>query len=131
MLRFFAYLWAGPVTLVGLLFALKALMTGGRLGFRDGVVEATGGLPGWLLRGNGFWRGGAAMTLGHVIIARDHECLEQSRPHEMVHVRQFECWGIFLLPVHVVVGWWLSLRGFDPHLDHPFEREAYERGGST
>ncbi|MGF1580234.1 MAG: hypothetical protein ACFCD0_12800 [Gemmataceae bacterium] len=64
------------------------------------------------------------MTLGHVIVARDQECLERSRRHERVHVRQFERWGIFLIPVSRLVGWWLSWRGFDPYLDNPFELEA-------
>jgi hypothetical protein len=68
------------------------------------------------------------MALGHVILARDKACLERSNRHERVHVRQFERWGVFLLPVYVLVGWWLVLQGRDPHLDHPFEQEAYEQG---
>lgn len=67
------------------------------------------------------------MALGHVILARDQECIERSHHYERVHVRQFERWGVFLLPVYVLVGWWLALRGYDPYLDHPFEQEAYER----
>ncbi len=44
----------------------------------------------------------------------------------MVHVRQFDRWVAFLLPMYVVIGWWLTLRGFDRHLDHPFEQGGDE-----
>jgi hypothetical protein len=94
---------------------------------RAGVVEAEGGFVGWLLRGNRLWQGGAAMALGHVILARDRACLERSRPHERVHVRQFERWDVLLPPAYFLIGWWLARRGYDPHLDHPFEREACEQ----
>lgn len=61
------------------------------------------------------------MTLGHVILARDVECLTRSRNHELHHVRQFERWGILLLPLYWMVGVWLWWRGYHPYLDHPFE----------
>lgn len=121
MLQLIGYLWAFPVTIGGLLLALVAALSGGSLHLRDGVVEVTGGLVGWLLRGNRFWRGGAAMALGHVILARDAECLEGSRTHEVWHVRQFERWGPFLLPVYWLVSAWLWCRGYHPYLDHPLE----------
>lgn len=89
--------------------------------FRGGIVEAYGGVVRWLLRGGGLWRGGAAMTLGHVILARDAECLARSRSHELAHVRQFERWGPLLLPVYWLVGVWLWCRGCNFYLDHPFE----------
>lgn len=54
-----------------------------------------------------------------------------SRSHERVHVRQFERWGIFLPLIYWGIGWWLRWRGFDPHLDHPFEREAFEQSGGN
>jgi hypothetical protein len=127
LLRLLAYLWALPVTAIGLGLALVAAISGGHLQLRCGVVEASGGLVGQLLRGNRFWRGGAAMALGHVILARDEECLEKSNRHERVHVRQFERWGVFLLPIYLLIGWWLSVRGYDSHLDHPFEQEAHEQ----
>jgi hypothetical protein len=76
------------------------------------------------------WRGGgAAMTFGHVILGRNQACLDRSRAHELVHVRQFERWGPLLLPLYVLAGWEVWRRGLDPHLDNPFELEAYEGGG--
>jgi hypothetical protein len=120
-MRFLVYLWASPVTLLGLSAGIGALLSGGSMRWRAGVCEAYGGLLGLLLRGSRRFPGGAAMTLGHVILARDSECLERSRLHERFHVRQFECWGPLLLPVYWVVGLWLRIRGCDPYLDHPFE----------
>lgn len=128
MSRLLGYLWAAPVSSAGLCLALLAGVSGGCVRARGGLVEASGGAVGWLLRGNRLWRGGAAMTLGHVILARDQACLERSRAHEQVHVRQFERWGPLLPPAYLLVGWWLAWRGYDPYLDHPFEREACEGG---
>jgi hypothetical protein len=123
-MRLIGYLWASPVTVIGLALALLALLTGGSVHLRAGVIEVAGGLAGRLLRGNRLWHGGAAMTLGHVVFARDAECLERSRPHEEQHVRQFERWGPLLLPVYWMVGVWLWCRGRDPYLDHPLEPPA-------
>jgi hypothetical protein len=117
-------LWAFPVTAVGLLLALAALVTGGRARPVSGVLEVHGGCARWLLRRGG----GAAMTVGHVILGRDATCLERSRGHDRVHVRQFEHWGPLLLPLYVLAGWVARRRGLDPHLDNPFEQEAYGRG---
>jgi hypothetical protein len=120
-MRFVAYLWAFPVTVVGLLLALLAVVTGGSVRLRGGVIEVWGGSVHRLLRGGWFWHGGAAMALGHVILARDAGCLARSRAHELAHVRQFECWGPLLLPVYWFVGAWLWLCGYHPYLDHPLE----------
>ncbi|HVW00282.1 MAG TPA: hypothetical protein VHB77_08080 [Planctomycetaceae bacterium] len=120
-MRFFRYLWAFPATAIGLLFATAALLTGGSLRLSNGVIEACGGIVGRWLRGGRFHRGGAAVTFGHVILARDRPSLERSRFHEMGHVRQFERWGPLLLPMYWSIALWLWLRGYDPYLDHPFE----------
>jgi hypothetical protein len=120
-MKVLAYLWAFPVTLVGLALAAVAALTGGTTRLRNGIVECCGGLPGRLLRGGRFHAGGAAMTLGHVVLARDAACLCRSMPHERAHVRQFEKWGVFVLPAYWLVAVWLRWRGLHPYLDHPFE----------
>jgi len=124
LLRLAGYVWAFPVTAAGLCLTLLTALSGGRVQARDGTVEAFGGLARWLLRGNRFWKGGAAMAVGHVILARDLACLERSRAHERMHVRQFERWGVLLPVVYLSVIWWLKWRGYDPYFDHPFEQEA-------
>lgn len=121
MIRVVGYLWASPVTVVGMLLALVTVPTGGSMRRHSGVIEAWGGLASWFLRGSSFHRGGAAMTLGHVILGRDVDCLERSREHELAHVRQFEKWGPLLLPVYWLIGAWLWCRGYHPYLDHPLE----------
>jgi hypothetical protein len=125
LLRPLGYLWAFPATAAGLVLALAAVLTGGHARLVRGVLEVHGGAARWLLRRGG----GAAMALGHVILARDQVCLDRSRGHERVHVRQFERWGPLLLPLYVLAGWVARRRGLDPHLDNPFEQEAYEQGG--
>jgi hypothetical protein len=115
MVRAIGYLWALPVTLVGLLLALLTALSGGSVRTGDGVLEVHGGIARRLLRG------GAALTLGHVIVARDADCLARSRPHELSHVRQFEVWGPLLLPMYWLIGAWLWCRGYHPYLDHPLE----------
>lgn len=120
-MRLIGYVWASPMTAIGLVFAVAAMLSGGSARLRSGVVEVTGGLVRWLLHGNKLWRGGAAMAVGHVILARDPECMEASRPHELYHVRQFERWGPLLPPAYWLVSAWLWFRGYHPYLDHPWE----------
>ncbi|MFN0051927.1 MAG: hypothetical protein ACKV0T_07030 [Planctomycetales bacterium] len=118
------YLWVLPVTAAGIILALLAGMSGGSMRLRAGIVEAHGGCLRWLLRGGRLRGGGAAMTLGHAILARDATCLARSRSHELLHVRQFEKWGPLMLPIYWSIGFWLACRGLHPYLDHPFERET-------
>lgn len=115
MIRLLAYLWASPNTLLGLLLGL-----GGRhWRFREGAIEVA---EAWLPRLLG--RQIQAVTLGHVILARDAARLAKWRCHEHGHVRQYERWGPLFLPAYF--GWaaYLMLRGRHPYRDHPLERQA-------
>ncbi|MBI3863089.1 MAG: hypothetical protein HY290_14450 [Planctomycetia bacterium] len=124
--RTIAYLWVAPVTMGALLLVVAGVVTGGRPGVIRGVVEVHGGLVTWLLRRGSPWMGPiAAMTLGHVIIGRDQECLDHSRYHEHVHVRQYERWGPLFIPMYLGASVWCWFKGYDPYLDNPFELEAY------
>jgi hypothetical protein len=121
------YLWAFPATFLGLLFAPVAWLSGGKVAWVQGALEIHGGLVTALLRrGLPGFAPAAAMTLGHVILARDQKCLDHSRNHEHVHVRQYERWGPLMLPLYLAASLGLFLRGLDPYLDNPFEREAYD-----
>jgi hypothetical protein len=121
----FRALWALPWTLLGLSMGLIALATGGG-GQRVGrVLEFHGGLLQKLLRRVPIAGGAAAMTLGHVVIARTKPDLDRSRRHELVHVAQYERWGPLFVPAYIACSVWLWLRGYDAYLDNPFEVEAY------
>ena len=122
--RLARYLWAGPTTLIGLAVVL-ALRRHGRVALVDGVIEAHGPLIQRALATLTLLPGGAcAMTLGHVVIARDARALDVTRAHERVHVRQYEVWGPFFLPAYLLAGLWAVMRGGHPYLDNRFERDA-------
>jgi len=89
------------------------------------VIEFHGGLLDRLLRRVPICGGAAAMTLGHVVIARTKGDLDRSRRHELVHVAQYERWGPLMVPAYLACSAWLWLRGYDAYFDNPFEAEAY------
>jgi hypothetical protein len=126
--RIVCYLWAAPATALRLFAVAAGCLSGGSARVVAGAVEVHGGLvTRFLRRGLPFVGAGAAMTLGHVILGQDVRCLDQSRPHEHVHVRQYERWGPFFLPAYLGASLILWFRGLDPYYDNPFEREAYEQ----
>ena len=125
------YLWASPNTALGLGLAAAARLTGGGVQLVDGVVEAWGGALPSLLRRVPIGGGARAMTIGHVVIARDQAALNLTRTHERIHVRQYERWGPLFLPAYFGSIAWLVLRGRDGYRDNPFEREAYAAAPGT
>lgn len=118
MTRFPRYLWAAPNTLIGLL-VLPLALAGGVIRRRDGVIEAHGGGLKWALGPFA-----EAVTLGHVILARNAHHLDRWRAHERRHVRQYERWGPAFLPAYFLCGAWCLLRGRHPYRDNPFEIDA-------
>ena len=71
------------------------------------------------------------MTLGHVILGQNAQCLERSRRHEQVHVRQYERWGPLFLPAYFLLSLGLWLRRRDAYYENPFEVEAYSQSKVT
>lgn len=122
-------LWAFPWTLLGLAFGVLGLLTGGKVQRVGRVIEFHGGIPAWLLRRAPIIGGAAAITFGHTVLARTKDDLDHSREHELVHVRQYERWGLFFVPAYLGCSLWLMLRGKHAYWDNPFEREAYGRSG--
>jgi hypothetical protein len=122
------YLWASPNTLIGLLFVPLVVVTRGRVRVVDGVLE----LHGWFLSGVlkrcvALPGGAAAMTLGHVVLARDAHALRATRRHERVHVRQCERWGPAFIPAYVIASAWGFLTGAGAYAGNYFERQAFEQ----
>jgi hypothetical protein len=131
-LAILARAWAFPATLIGLAAVALAAATGGSVRRRGGVIEAHGGLVArFLARGIPVVRGAAAMTLGHVVIAQDEECLEWSRRHERVHVRQYERWGPFFIPAYVLACFVAAARGGHYYRDNVFELAAFREAPVT
>jgi hypothetical protein len=119
------YLWAFPNTLLGLLFVLPVIATGGRMELKNGVLELSGRFVAWFLRHIPFSGVVPAMTLGHVVIGVNEEELNLWREHELVHVRQFERWGLFMVPAYFLSSLSAWARGEDHYAGNRFEREAY------
>lgn len=121
-------LWASPNSAIGLLIAVASWPIRGKVTIQGRTLEACGPLVHLVFRGIPLIRGGpAAMTLGHVILARDQCELDRCRNHELVHVRQYERWGPLFLPAYLFFTVEAWARGHRPYLDNRFEREAYGR----
>jgi hypothetical protein len=121
------YVWALPNTIIGLLIVPAALLPRGRTQIVDGVLEAHGPLIAAVLRHCVPLGGGAAaITLGHVVLARDGGTMDATRAHERVHVRQCEIWGPAFIPAYLVAGLWAMLTGAGAYAGNYFERQATE-----
>jgi hypothetical protein len=118
LIRALRYLWASPNSLLGVLL-LPLAWPGGRVRWHAGTLEAHGGALRWAL---GPWA--EALTLGHVILARNGDQLRQWRYHERRHVRQYEYWGPFFLPAYLGLCLWCLARRRHPYRQHPFELDA-------
>lgn len=118
------YLWAAPNTVLGLMCMSFAILARDRVQYRNGVLEVYGDFAAWFLWNIG--GGVGAMTLGHVILARDRRLLAWTRNHEHVHVGQCARWGPFFLPMYGLSSflcWW---KGLNPYMENRFEKVAYE-----
>lgn len=125
MRRLAAYLWAAPNSALGAVAGLLMLGCGGRMQCVQGVAEFHGGVLGRYFANLPHPYCFAAITLGHVILGTDTVQLDAARRHEHVHVRQYERWGVFMLPAYALSSCWQLLRGRRFYRDNMFEREAY------
>lgn len=121
-----AFAWASPWSLVGLLIGGVDLIAGGRVRRAGRILEFSGPFVRFVLGRAPIVRGARAATFGHTVIARTMEDAEEARSHEMIHVAQYERWGLFFGPAYLastIIQW---ARGNDPYYDNYFEREAFE-----
>lgn len=110
------YVWAAPCSAVGLVPAALILLSGGSAMIRSGVLEIA---VSRIAVTTPFYFG--AITLGHVVIGRDERVLEQVRIHELEHVRQYECWGLFFFLAYPASSLYQLLRGRNPYWFNHFE----------
>ena len=116
--------WASPISVLALVVATFNLMFGGQLRRSGIALEATGGAMPLLLKALGPKRSIAAITLGHVILARsDHEAARW-RAHEHAHVRQYERWGVVFPLAYAAASLVAWSRVCDLYWDNAFEVEA-------
>ena len=119
------YVWAAPTTALGLVVVLFGFWHA-QVRVVDGIVEAHGPALAWLLSHFTLTPGGAAaLTLGHVVIARDSWSLESTRAHERIHVRQCEVWGPLFVPTYLAASLLAVLHGRNLYFDNRFEIEAF------
>jgi hypothetical protein len=119
--RSLLYAWAFPTTLVGLTAGALTLASGGKVQRRQGALEFHGGFAEWMLRRVAK---ASAMTLGHVILGRDTDCLDCCRDHEQAHVRQVERWGPLFLPAYLAASALAQAKGQHYYYDNWFEVDA-------
>ncbi len=120
-----AYAWVLPNSLLGLAAYLVCRWVGARSIWVDGVLEVSGPGIGRLLDLFPVNHPISAITLGHVVLGRDEGCLDRTRLHERVHVRQYQRWGPAFVPAYLLASLFAWVRGRDAYRDNPFEREAY------
>jgi hypothetical protein len=110
------------VSLLGLVLALIAYWLGASVKRRFGVLEVAGNSRTPLLRSisSRF----EAITLGHVILGRNHGTLTRYRSHEHVHVQQYERWGLLFPVLYLLASFKALLTGKRFYWDNVFEVEA-------
>ncbi len=126
MQRGWIYLWPLPITLFGLTLAGIIKASGGECAGVGNALEASSGVASrilWLLNP---WGQIEAITLGHVIIARDSATAERLRAHEHTHVRQYERWGVIFPFAYLAASAIAVFRGGDAYRDNVFEVEAFK-----
>ena len=122
-------IWASPYTLFGLGVGTLGLLTGGTAQLSGRTIEFYGGAVKWLIRRLPHGQFTLAMTLGHTILGQTATSLDLARDHELIHVRQYERWGVFFGPAYLLASLVIWLRGGRAYRDNPFEREAYDATG--
>jgi len=122
--RALRYLWAAPYSAVGLALGVVALLCGASVRVRSGALEFGGGRIWGVLTRCPRPVSFCAITFGHVILGVDHATLDTVRPHEQVHIRQYERWGLLFIPAYLLSSLAQLVRRRDPYRDNFFEREA-------
>jgi hypothetical protein len=112
LLRFLAYAWASPNTVLGLLLGLLSFQ---RPRVAEGIVLFDRRVRGFVWALHLFRR--AAITFGHVVLA-DRFVERSLLVHELHHVRQYERLGPLYIPLYVAI--WI----FTGYRRHPFEEAA-------
>jgi hypothetical protein len=120
-LRFFRIIWAGPNSLIGLVL----LPFFRRRRIAHGVVLGEG--ASWPPRLGWHY---TAITFGHVVLSVRDPIPDDVLRHELEHVRQYEIWGPFFVPLYWLTSLAAIVRGRHFYRDNPFEAAARARSGT-
>lgn len=117
-------IWAAPCSLVGISLAALVLLSGGKARANARTLEVTfrpdQAQCGRVARRLPY----RAITLGHVIVAVTARELHALRSHELVHVAQYERWGVAFFFAYAASGLWQWLLGGNAYWDNHFEVQA-------
>jgi hypothetical protein len=124
-MRLWRYLWPLPITIFGLILAAIVKASGGICKRYGNALEASNGAASRLLWLLNPWGNIEAITLGHVVLARDPATAARLRTHEHTHVRQYERWGMIFPFAYLASSAIAVVKGGDAYRDNVFEREAF------
>jgi hypothetical protein len=127
MRRVLKMLWAAPWSLLGLLIGLLGLLSGGHVQRKGRILEFWGGCVQAILRVFPFYSGSPVATFGHIVLGRSDRYLNACRKHQLVHVRQYEQWGLLFVPAYLTCSVAIWFSGKRPYYDNPFERSAFHQ----
>lgn len=127
------YIWAGPVTLPGLIYASTFQLVGWYkwAGVKeDGLVwRVMPTAPAWLAK---LWKTWSGHAIGNVVVLNvDPEKKPNVLVHELVHVRQCMRLGIFQPIIYglAYLGIKFGCESSDPYFSNPFEIDARRVAG--
>jgi hypothetical protein len=133
-LSYFQWLWALPLTACGLpLWCLAWLL--GSLGERGQHLAVISRQPrGWVFIAHGQLFSALlkrhpfghmrAVAVGCCVFACDAASLAEHLPHELVHVRQAQQWGVVFPLAYLASSAWQRLHGRCAYANNWFERQA-------
>lgn len=110
---------------MALILAAIIRASGGRIKKHGIALETFGGAAPKILWLMNPWANIQAITLGHIIIARDAETAARLRTHEQAHVRQYERWGIIFPFAYCAASVFAVIKGGEAYRDNIFEIEAF------
>ena len=120
----FKYIWTSPASAIGICATFIASVLGAEIKRVSGVLEVSLAPRNAALCKAVDYLPFAAITLGHIVIARNAQQQDALRQHERVHVAQYELWGPLFLLAYPLVSLFQWLSGRRPYLDNRFEMAA-------
>lgn len=126
MLRF---VWPLPFTLLAGVVVCLFMPLGVTLTVRDRSIQASGPGCAMLLKVLVPWMNVSGLTIGHVVIYRTRDDAAVLHAHEIVHVRQWERWGIIFPWAYATASLVATLQGGHYYRDNAFEVAARREAG--